>query len=45
MSQENVELLREGFEDFARGDMDAVRDSMSFALSRLPTRTSGMPSW
>jgi ketosteroid isomerase-like protein len=26
MSQENVEILRQGFEDFARGDVDAVLD-------------------
>jgi ketosteroid isomerase-like protein len=28
MSQENVELLRQGFEDFARGDMDAVLERL-----------------
>jgi ketosteroid isomerase-like protein len=28
MSQENVENLREGFEDFARGDIDAVLDRL-----------------
>jgi ketosteroid isomerase-like protein len=28
MSQEDVELLRQGFEDFARGDLDAVLERL-----------------
>ena len=41
MSQENVEVVRAGFEAWNRGDMDALRSGILSGRCRRPRPTRG----